>query len=91
VKRRLEVLVAGRVQGVFFRASTREEARRLHLDGFVRNLTDGRVHGVFEGDEAALERMLRWCREGPAGSRVDRVESTWTEATGELGGFTIRY
>ncbi len=90
MKKRLEVIVSGRVQGVFFRASTREEARRLHLEGFVRNLPDGRVQAVFEGEEEVLVRMLEWCRTGPAGARVERVASSWSEATGEFGGFAVR-
>jgi acylphosphatase len=87
-RQRLEVRITGRVQGVWFRASTREEARRLALDGWVRNLPDGRVEAVFEGEEAALEGMLAWCRTGPPGARVDEVEAVRGPATG-LEGFTI--
>ncbi|HWR98393.1 MAG TPA: acylphosphatase [Candidatus Methanoperedens sp.] len=87
-RQRLEVRITGRVQGVWFRASTREEARRRGLDGWVRNLPDGGVEAVFEGGEAALQEMLAWCRIGPPGARVDRVEERWSAATG-LAGFTI--
>jgi len=87
-RQRLEVRIAGRVQGVWFRAATREEAARRGLDGWVRNLPDGRVEAVFEGEEAALEGMLAWCRVGPPGARVDAVETTRGPATG-LEGFTI--
>ena len=87
-RQRLEVRVSGRVQGVWFRAATREEARRRGLEGWVRNLPDGRVEAVFEGDEATLEGMLAWCRTGPPGARVDAVETVRGPATG-IEGFTI--
>ncbi|HEY5999862.1 MAG TPA: acylphosphatase [bacterium] len=88
-RERLEVRISGRVQGVWFRASTREEARRRGLDGWVRNLPDGSVEAVFEGQAPALESMLAWCRVGPPGARVDAVEVTRGPATGEHDGFTI--
>lgn len=87
-RERWDVRISGRVQGVWFRASTREEALRRGLDGWVRNLPDGRVEAVFEGDERALEAMLAWCRIGPPGARVDVVEVSRSRATG-LKGFTI--
>ena len=87
-RRRLEVLVSGRVQGVWFRAATREEARRLGLQGWVRNLPDGRVEALFEGEESALEGILAWCRVGPPGARVESVETSHGPAAG-LEGFTI--
>jgi acylphosphatase len=87
-RQRLEVRVVGVVQGVWFRASTRDEARRRGLDGWVRNLPDGGVEAVFEGEEAALEGMLAWCRVGPPGARVDAAETTRGPATG-IEGFTI--
>ena len=87
-RRRLEVRIAGRVQGVWFRASTLEEARRRGLDGWVRNLPDSRVEAVFEGEQAALAEILAWCRVGPPGARVDRLEERWDAATG-IAGFTI--
>lgn len=86
---RLGVLVGGRVQGVWFRAATREQARRLGLRGWVRNLPDGRVQAVFEGAAADLETMLAWCRVGPPGARVDRVEPVRSAATGEFPGFSV--
>ena len=87
-RQRLAVRVGGRVQGVWFRASTRDEARRRGLDGWVRNLPDGTVEAVFEGEESALEGMLAWCRVGPPGARVETVEENRGTATG-LEGFTI--
>ena len=67
-------LVSGRVQGVFFRASAREEAVRLGLDGHAANLTDGRVEVVASGDAAALEELERWLRHGPPAARVEGLE-----------------
>ena len=88
-RQRLEVRIGGRVQGVWFRASTREEARSRGLDGWVRNLPDGRVEAVFEGEPPALEGMLAWCRIGPPGARVDAVETVRGAATGAHSGFAI--
>jgi acylphosphatase len=72
---RVRVLVSGRVQGVFFRASCAEEARRLGVGGWVRNRPDGRVEAVFEGDESQVSEMVEWCRRGPPGARVEGVET----------------
>ncbi len=88
---RLHVYVSGRVQGVFFRATTRETAMQFGLKGWVRNLRDGRVEAVFEGAEEDANRMLAWCKHGPPGALVNRVEETWQEATGEFNDFQVRY
>ena len=64
-KARVHVVIEGRVQGVFFRASTRDEARARGLTGWARNLPDGRVEALFEGDKRVVENMLAWCRKGP--------------------------
>ena len=88
--KRLEIVVSGRVQGVWFRATTREEATRLGLRGWVRNLPDGRVEALFEGEENPLLRMLAWCRSGPPGARVDQAIPHWGTATNEYEGFSIR-
>lgn len=74
---RARALVAGRVQGVFFRQSAAERARSLGLTGWVRNLPDGRVEAVFQGSRQAVESMLDWCGRGPSGAHVDHVETTW--------------
>ena len=89
--RRVYITVAGRVQGVFFRANTREVAQRLGLSGYVRNLPDGRVEVVAEGEEEALRKLVDWCHEGPPLARVERVEVRWENPTGEFSGFHIRY
>lgn len=83
--RRSRVVVAGRVQGVFFRASCAEQARALGLAGWVRNVADGRVEAVFEGPEQEVDRMVDWCRLGPPHARVDAVEVTDESPIGETG------
>jgi acylphosphatase len=85
---RVRVIVHGRVQGVFFRDSCREQARALKIAGWVRNRMDGTVEAVFEGPEAAVERMVRWCHQGPPRAHVDEVEVT-TEAPEGVCGFRI--
>ena len=83
-------VVRGRVQGVFFRQSTVEQARALGLGGWVRNRADGCVEGVAGGAPAALEQLRAWLRRGPPSARVEDVE--WSDAAGEpVGqGFVIR-
>lgn len=65
--------IEGRVQGVYYRVSTRRTARALGLAGWVRNLPDGSVEAFFQGPSEAVEKALAWCREGPPGAHVDRV------------------
>jgi acylphosphatase len=91
VKRRAHLLVSGRVQGVFYRANTCDEARRLGLTGWVRNLPDGRVEALVEGEEDRLKRLLDWCRRGPPGATVRGVEIRWEDWRGEFADFRIRY
>jgi len=86
---RRRVRVEGRVQGVAFRAATREQARAHGLAGWVRNRADGSVEAVFEGAPAAVEALLAWCRAGPRLARVARVEIE-DEAPEGLAGFEIR-
>lgn len=80
-RRQLLVRLHGKVQGVWFRAWTEREARRLGLDGWVRNRSDGTVEALFAGPVAAVEAMLRLCGEGPPMAEVRRVETSETEAT----------
>ena len=86
---RARVLIHGRVQGVFFRAETRDRARSLGLDGWVRNTGDGSVEAVFEGDRDRIESMLVWCRRGPSLAQVDTVDVDWETPAGERG-FAVR-
>jgi acylphosphatase len=71
---RVRVVVTGRVQGVFFRDSCRDSARRERVGGWVRNRADGAVEAEFEGMPDAVDRVVTWCRTGPAPARVDAVE-----------------
>jgi acylphosphatase len=84
---RVHLRIYGQVQGVFFRASTEAEARRLGLTGWVRNCPDGSVEVVAEGRRDKLETLVAWCRHGPRHAQVDRVEIEWSEASGEFSGF----
>jgi len=81
-------IVSGRVQGVYFRQSTVEQAKRLNLDGWVRNLPDGRVEGLAAGAVPALQQLRAWLAQGPPAARVERVE--WTaEQESPAPGFII--
>jgi len=90
--RALRVFVSGRVQGVFFRDSTRQRARELGLGGWVRNLGDGRVEALFVGATHACERALDYVRTGPPGARVDAVDFRWEAPPSPApSSFSIRY
>ncbi|WP_049984760.1 acylphosphatase [Halobellus rufus] len=86
---RAHVYVSGRVQGVYYRASTRDAASERDVDGWVRNLDDGRVEAVFEGPESLVEEMIAWCETGSPAASVDDVDVTYEDPEGESG-FTIR-
>jgi len=89
--RRLELCISGVVQGVAFRYYTRDEAARLGLKGFVRNLRDGSVEVVAEGPEEALDELATWCDHGPPSARVFEVQRRWGVATGEFERFFIAH
>jgi acylphosphatase len=86
--KRLHVWVSGTVQGVFFRESTRAEAERRGVAGWVRNLPDGRVEAVFEGPALQAEAMVDWCRRGPPDAAVESIEAREEEPKGD-GGFAV--
>ena len=86
---RVRLLISGRVQGVFFRDSTRQQALQHNVTGWVRNLPDGRVEAVLEGEEEAVAAVARWCRHGPPGAFVERVEERRETPTGQFSTFTI--
>jgi acylphosphatase len=89
--KRAHIYISGRVQGVFYRSNTRRKALELGLKGWVRNLRDGRVEIVAEGDEERLERLIEWCRRGPPMARVTGLEVRWENPTGEYEDFEVRY
>jgi acylphosphatase len=89
--RRVSLRIRGKVQGVFFRESTRMEATRLGLTGWVRNRQDGSVEAVAEGESAVLEDFIRWCHQGPPTARVTDVVRSDGEPTGEFRAFTVEH
>ncbi len=91
MKVRVHVFVSGRVQGVFFRSETRYEAKRRNVAGWVRNTSDRRVEAVFEGEKEDVEKVIDFCRRGPPGARVTKVDVQLENYTGEFKNFKIRY
>lgn len=79
------------MQGVFFRYETSKVARNFNVNGWVRNLPDGRVEAVFEGEKENVEEMVEFCRRGPPGAQVNDVEVKWEAYRGEFSGFEIKY
>lgn len=90
-RKRVHLQINGNVQGVFFRISTRDQARQLGLMGWVRNLADGSVEAVAEGTEDDLTRLISWCETGPPGAKVHRVKPRWEEPKGKYTGFNVRH
>jgi len=88
---RAHVFIEGMVQGVFYRAFTRDVAYKLGLNGWVKNLRDGRVEAIFEGKKDLIEKVIKQCYDGPPGARVNSIEVKWEESLGDLKGFAIRY
>ncbi|HEC89179.1 MAG: acylphosphatase [Thermoplasmata archaeon] len=85
------VLISGRVQGVWFRATTKEKAEEYNIKGWVRNTSDGKVEAVFIGEEEDVEKMIQWCHHGPPLARVEKVEVSSYPSTEDFKDFTIRY
>jgi len=88
--KRLHLIISGQVQGVSFRFYAQQKAQKLNLRGFTRNLDDGGVEIVAEGEEDSLKFFLDWCRQGPPFAQIDKVEAKWSESTGEFKTFAIR-
>ena len=87
---RVQIVVKGRVQGVYFRASALTEAQVLGLTGWVMNCPDGSVKAIAEGPTDMLHRLIAWCRQGPSGARVSDVEVQWEKAQDLFTRFEIR-
>lgn len=88
---RAHVFISGRVQGVSFRWYTQRIAEELGLTGWVRNLWDGRVEAIFEGEEKAVRQAVAWCHTGAPSARVDDVEINYEEPTGDFTRFRITW
>ena len=88
---RVHLLIEGKVQGVFFRNHTKEKAIQEGVYGWVKNLPDGRVEAIFEGDHLSVQRIIEFCRTGPIGSRVKKVEVTNEMYLGEYDDFSVGY
>jgi acylphosphatase len=86
-----EILVSGRVQGVYYRAFTQQAAERLGLNGFCRNLPDGRVEVMAEGDRDVIERLIEQLRVGPPRAKVENVEVRWKPSEQRFKDFSTRY
>jgi acylphosphatase len=87
MKVRAHLFVSGRVQGVYFRQSTLIEAQNLGVNGWVRNLMDGRVEAVFEGEEHAVKTLVNYCRQGPPSARVNNIEVSYGPFKSEFSNF----
>jgi len=90
MKKRIHLIVRGRVQGVWFRASTQDKAMELGLSGWVRNRRDGSVEVMAEGDALKVEELKRWCHKGPRGAIVTQVDCEELEFLGDLDRFEIK-
>jgi acylphosphatase len=91
MNKRIHLIVSGRVQGVFFRAETQSQALQLHLKGCVRNMSDGRVEIVIEGNEDDVKRMIAWCHKGPRLAKVEKVDYHEEPFQGGFDDFEIVY
>ena len=88
---RIRLIIEGRVQGVWFRDSTRKEADRLGVSGWVKNRSDGTVEALVEGPEALVKELISWCRQGPPFARVDGIRETRETWVGDFDTFDIVY
>jgi acylphosphatase len=89
-QKRAHVLISGRVQGVSFRYYTVQEAESIGVNGWVRNLWDGRVEAVFEGESTSVEHMVEWSKQGPRTALVDHVDVQWQDPINEFDTFRVR-
>ena len=89
MKVRARILVSGKVQGVFFRQSILLEAQSLEITGWVRNLIDGRVEAIFEGEEHEVKMLVNYCRQGPSAAKVTNLDVTYGRFKGEFSSFIV--
>jgi acylphosphatase len=88
---RAHLYISGRVQGVFFRYETKAMALKLGVNGWVRNLPNGQVEALVEGEKEKVEKLIEFCRKGPPGAHVTQVDVKWESPTGEFKSFVIKY
>ena len=91
MRARAVVVFRGRVQGVYFRANCADKAEELGLDGYVRNMHDGTVEAVFEGDKSLIETCIDWNRKSQPYARVEAIEVNWSEPRGDVRGFQVQH
>jgi len=91
MKTRAHIKVTGRVQGVYFRSTAREVAMEMGITGWVRNVPDGSVEIVAEGEKEKIEKFIKWCWKGPPLAIVENVEVKWEEYKNEFKSFEVRY
>ena len=91
MKIRAHIFISGRVQGVFFRSKTAVKARRIGVGGWIKNLPDGRVEAIFEGEREAVDWLIAFCKRGPPRARVKTMDVRLEEYLGEYKDFTIAY
>jgi acylphosphatase len=88
--KRIHLMIRGRVQGVFFRASAQREAKKLGLTGWVKNRNDGAVEIIAEGEEDQVKDFLAWSQKGPSTARVEHLDTRWRSYTGDFASFEIK-
>lgn len=86
-----KLIISGKVQGVYFRLETRKAALQAGVEGYVKNLADGSVEAVFQGNPRAVDQMVAWCHQGPSAARVDQVTVETLTLQPDTKGFDIRY
>ena len=91
MKRRVTILISGRVQGVLYRANTIKRAKQLNLTGWAKNEANGKVKIVAEGIEENLEQLIKWAKQGSVLAKVDKIELKWDKRQGEFKDFVIVY
>ncbi len=85
--KRVHAFISGQVQGVWYRANTQEKAKQLGVCGWVRNLSDGRVELVAEGEPHTLQQLMQWCQRGPEKAHVESIDLSWCDSSGEFKDF----
>ncbi|MCP6717933.1 MAG: acylphosphatase [Patescibacteria group bacterium] len=89
-KVRAHIIVSGRVQGVGYRNNTFQQAQKIGLSGWVKNLEDGRVEAVFEGEKQEVEKIINWAKKGPLLANISDFKIDWQEHKGEFSNFEIK-